>query len=187
LTSNLHIARAARCIQAGGLVAYPTEAVFGLGCLPHDARAVARLLAVKQRSWRKGLLLIGASTDQVTDFAELPEDEPRRRELLASWPGAVTWVLPALPGVPRCITGGRPTVAVRVTDHPLARALCERVGSAIVSTSANVSRRPPLDRVLHVRREFRGAVDYVLPGPLGGLAKPTIIKDGRTGRVLRAA
>lgn len=171
---------------AGGLIAYPTEAVYGLGCLADRGDAVARLLALKHRSWRKGLLLIGATLEQLERFVLLPP-EPRRGEVLASWPGPVTWVLAARPGVPRWISGGRPTVAVRLTAHALARALCERVGHALVSTSANVSSREPLRDPLRVRRQLGGALDYVLAGELGGLTRPTVIKDARTGRVLRQA
>jgi len=186
LISGLHIGRAARTVLAGGVIAYPTEAVFGLGCLPQHREAVERLLAIKQRSWSKGLLLIGADLAQLERFVVLPE-EPRRREILASWPGPVTWVLAARPAVPRWVSGDHATVAVRLTDHPLARALCERIGQALISTSANVHGRPPLKSLLHVRRELGRAVDYVLAGSVGGLQNPTVIKDGRTGRVLRSA
>ena len=169
------------------MIAYPTEAVFGLGCLPVHREAVERLLAIKRRSWRKGLLLIAAAFEQLEPFVVLPEDARRRRQILASWPGPTTWVLEARPGVPRWVSGGRRTVGVRVTAHPLARALCERLGQALVSTSANVSDRQPLTTTLQVRRALGDALDYVLGGAVGGLKKPTQIKDGRTGRVLRAA
>lgn len=187
MTSALAIARAARCVRAGGLIAYPTEAVYGLGCLPDAADTISRLLALKRRSWRKGLLLIGASLEQIAPFAMLPEEGARRREILASWPGPVTWILPARRGVARLLTGGRETLGVRVTDHPTAAALCAAAGSALVSTSANVSTRPPARSALQVRRTLGAGVDWVLAGAVGGLAKPTLIKDGRTGRVLRAA
>jgi L-threonylcarbamoyladenylate synthase len=144
------------------------------------------VLAIKHRSWRKGLLLIASELSQLERFVELPAGM-RRAEILASWPGPVTWVLPARARVPPWISGSRDTVAVRITDHPLARALCARVGHAIVSTSANVSRRPPLRSVRHVRRQLGPAVDYVLAGELGGLDNPTVIKDARTGRILRHA
>ena len=185
MPSKLNVDRAARALLAGGVVAYPTEAVYGLGCLPGRRDAVHRLLAVKRRSWRKGLLLIGANLAQVERFAVLPP-EPRRSEILQTWPGPVTWVLEARPGVPNWITGGRATVAVRVTSHPLSRALCERARGALVSTSANVSDRSPLKEPLKLRRELGRFLDYVLVGDLGGLTKPTAIKDGRTGELLRA-
>jgi L-threonylcarbamoyladenylate synthase len=181
----LRVLRAARVVRGGGVVAYPTEAVFGLGCLPHDRKAVERVLAMKRRSWHKGLIVIGASLEQLERYVVLPP-EPRRREVLASWPGPHTWILDARAGVPRWITGGRASVAVRWTAHPVAAALCLAVGEALVSTSANVSRRPPHRRPLRLRRDFGPLVDYVLAGPLGGDAAPTAIRDGRSGRVLRA-
>jgi L-threonylcarbamoyladenylate synthase len=120
---RLRVAHAARIVRGGGVIAYPTEAVFGLGCSPRDRRAVMRVLAIKRRSWRKGLILIGASLVQLERYVILPP-EPRRSEVLATWPGPHTWVLDALPGAPRWITGGRPSVAVRVTAHPIAAELC---------------------------------------------------------------
>ena len=185
MTSWLAIARAARIVRGGGVIAYPTEAVYGLGCLPRDRRAVLRVLAIKRRSWRKGLILIGAELSQLERYAILPPD-PKRRELLATWPGPHTWVLDAKPDAPRWVTGGRSSVAVRLTAHPIAAELCRAVGDALVSTSANVSRRPPHRRSLLLRRDLGGRIDYVLAGPLGGLAAPTAIRDGRSGRVLRA-
>jgi L-threonylcarbamoyladenylate synthase len=182
--TRLAIRRAARIVRGGGVIAYPTEAVFGLGCSPRDGEAVARVLAIKRRSWRKGLILIGASLEQVQRYVVLPP-EPRRSEVLKSWPGPHTWVLDARAETPRWVTGGRPSVAVRVTAHPLAAELCRAVGDALVSTSANVSRRPPHRRLLALRRDLGRRVDYVLAGPLGGLAAPTPIRDGRSGRQLR--
>ena len=182
--TRLRVARAARIVRAGGVIAYPTEAVFGLGCRPRDRRAVMRVLAIKRRSWRKGLILIGADVKQIERYVVLPP-EPRRGEVLATWPGPNTWVLDARRDAPRWITGGRASVAVRVTAHPLSAELCRAVGEALVSTSANVSRRPPHRRLLKLRRDLGRSVDYVLAGPLGGLASPTAIRDGRTGRVLR--
>ncbi|MBN1241046.1 MAG: L-threonylcarbamoyladenylate synthase [Gammaproteobacteria bacterium] len=184
MTARLHVERAARIVLAGGVVAYPTEAVFGLGCLPEDRAAVERILAIKGRSWRKGLLLIGSDLEQLTRFAIL-DGSPCREEILQSWPGPNTWVLRATPAAPDWITGGRDSVGVRLTAHPIARALCARVGSALVSTSANFSRRRPATRALGVRRALGTGVDYVLPGAVGDLPTPTRIRDGRSGRTLR--
>jgi L-threonylcarbamoyladenylate synthase len=179
------LARAARIVRAGGVIAYPTEAVYGLGCLPRHAAAVERLLKIKRRSARKGLILIAAELEQLTPYVVLPP-EPRLSEVLAGWPGPITWVLDARRGVPRRITGGRASVAVRVTAHPLAAALCRAVGDALVSTSANLSGRPPYVSALKLRRALGRRVDYVLAGPLGGLERPTPIRDGRSGSLVRA-
>jgi len=171
-------------LRAGGLIAYPTEAVYGLGCLPRERAAVARVLLIKRRSWRKGLLLIAADLGQLEPLIRLPE-EPMRSRILATWPGPATWVVRATPAVPAWITGGRDTVAVRVTGHALAAAVCRRAGGALVSTSANVTRRPPHTHLLRLRRDLGRSVDYIVPGPLGDSDRPTAIFDGATGRVLR--
>ena len=183
--SELRTRRAARCLRAGGVVAYPTEAVYGLGCLPDDRNAVARVLRIKRRSWRKGLLLIGADLAQLERYAVL-DASPFIDDILASWPGPHTWVFPAQPRTPAWVTGGRRSVAVRLTAHTIARSLCLHAGGALISTSANLSRRPPLKSALRVRRALGPALDYVLAGPLGGQAAPTAIRDGMSGRVLRA-
>ncbi len=175
---------AARVLLSGGVIAYPTEAVYGLGCLPGEREAIERLLRMKRRSWQKGLALIGAGLEQIEDLIVLPTGSAAQ-DILDSWPGPVTWVLDAQPGIPTWLSGGRGTLAVRVTDHTLARRLCERTGSPLVSTSANRSGRPPLRRLLQVRREFGSEIDFILPGALGGLAQPTTIRDGRTGATLR--
>jgi len=181
----LRIRRAARWVRAGGVVAYPTEAVFGIGCLPGDDAAVTRVLRIKRRSWRKGMLIVGASLEQIDRWAML-ERSPMLDEILASWPGPHTWVVPARPHTSKWLTGGRHTIAVRCTAHPIAAELCRQAGSALVSTSANPSGQPPLVRAADVRRKLGRILDDVLPGPLGGEAAPTRIRDGLTGRVLRA-
>lgn len=177
--------RAARCIAAGGILAYPTEAVFGLGCDPWNRDAVERLLAIKRRPMHKGLILIAADFDQLVPFVE-PLDQERMRAVLASWPGPVTWLLPAREETPLWLRGSHATLAVRVTAHPLAAALCASARSALVSTSANISSRAPARTPLQVRRIFGSRVDQVLAGPCGPRTRPSTIRDGRTGKVIRA-
>ncbi|HEX7966060.1 MAG TPA: Sua5/YciO/YrdC/YwlC family protein [Gammaproteobacteria bacterium] len=177
--------RAVETVKSGGVVAYPTEAVYGLGCDPLEYRAVARIFELKQRDAAKGLILIASRMEQLTPFmAPLPADV--RQKLAASWPGPVTWVVPAAEALPDWLSGGRATLAVRVTAHPIASALCETAGMALVSTSANKSGLPPARTALAVRAQFGARVDAVLPGPVGGLAKPTEIREALTGKVLRA-
>ncbi len=179
-----HIQLACREIARGGVIAYPTEGVYGLGCDPRNLDAVDTLLSLKARSASKGLILLAASLDQLMPFIA-PLSQRLRRELDSTWPGPVTWLLPARQGVADVLTGARPTIAVRVTDHPVARALCEEAGTALVSTSANISGRAPALTAADVRLQFGDALDYVVSGELGGLNGPTEIRDGQTGAILR--
>ena len=171
-------------IWSGGVIAYPTEAVFGLGCDPLNGPAVARILAIKQRAPAKGFILIATDIAQLEPFMQL--DAAMRAQVLQTWPGPVTWVVPASAGVPGWLSGGRDTLAVRVTAHPVARALCEATGLALVSTSANLSGHSPLRSPPAVRRLLGDKVDYVVPGTVGTRKNPTEIRDARTGRILRA-
>lgn len=180
---GFRLRRAARVVVDGGVIAYPTEAVYGLGCDPLRADAVERILALKGRDRAKGLILIAADLGQIADLlAPLPED--RLTEIRATWPGPHTWVWPAAAGTPSWLTGGRDTLAVRITAHPFAAALCRACGP-LVSTSANPSGLPPARSALRVRRWFGGRLDLILSGPLGGLQRPTTIRDARTGTTLR--
>jgi L-threonylcarbamoyladenylate synthase len=177
--------RAVETVRAGGVVAYPTEAVYGLGCDPLEYAAVERILGLKGRAASKGLILIAAGFSQLLPYMA-PLDAALRKKLDESWPGPVTWVVPAAPALPFWLSGGRRTLAVRVTAHPLARALCEAAGMALVSTSANHSGRSPARSSTQVRALFGDSVDYILPGAVGGLNKPTEIREALTGKVLRA-
>jgi L-threonylcarbamoyladenylate synthase len=181
----IRIDRAARIIATGGVVAYPTEAVYGVGCLPLLEDALERIIAIKRRDARKGLIVVAASLAQLEPLAELPGGAIGA-EMRSLWPGAVTWVVPARAGLPGLLTGGRPTIAVRVSAHPVVRALCLRAGSAVVSTSANASGRRPARSALAARRALGRQVDYVLAGPLGESRRPTEIRDAADGRILRS-
>jgi len=183
--NHWHIRQAVRAIDAGGIVAYPTEAVFGLGCDPLNAHALARLLALKGRPVDKGLILIADRFEALAPFLA-PLDAATRRRVEASWPGPVTWLLPARPEVSPLLRGRHDTLAVRVTAHPLAAVLCAAFGGALISTSANPAGRPPARSALAARRYFGAALDGLLNGPLGGSARPTSIRDGRSGSLVRA-
>ncbi len=176
---------AASLLQCGGVVAYPTEAVYGLGCDPLQAAAVARLLVLKNRSVAKGLILLAADYDQVAPYIG-PVSPAVLERCLASWPGPVTWILPADPNTPHWLRGAHDTLAVRVTAHPLASTLCRTVGHPIVSTSANRTGKPPLRSALAVRRTLGESIDGLIHGPLGGASRPTTIRDALTGAVLRS-
>ena len=181
-----HIARALRTLRGGGVLAYPTEGVWGLGCDPWNEQAVRRLLALKGRSESKGLILIAGAVEQVSSLLRALSPV-RLRTVLDTWPGPVTWVVPATPGLPGWLTGGKPGLAVRVSAHTGVAALCAAFGGPIVSTSANPSGRPAALTELAARRYFRQHLDGVLPGPLGTQMGPSEIRDALSGRVLRLA
>jgi len=178
--------RAIYSIRRGGIIAYPTEAVYGLGCDPLNGPAIGRLLRLKGRPADKGLILIAASFRQLRPYIRLL-DEQLMQPILASWPGPNSWLLPAADALPDWLSGGRSSLAVRVTAHPLAAALCRAWGGPLVSTSANPSGRLPARTPLHVRSSFlHGGIDLILHGTTGGtLDRPTCIRDGLTGETLR--
>lgn len=171
-------------LSAGGVIACPTEAVWGLSCAASSERAVQRLLQLKQRDWRKGLILVAAEFEQLLPYVMLPSNNALKRAT-ATWPGPATWIFPAAPEAPLWLTGDQDSIAVRVTAHPVLRALSQRWGGPLVSTSANLSGRPPAMSAGQVHLYFKGRVDLVVPGALGGLAKPTTIRDVTTGHILR--
>jgi L-threonylcarbamoyladenylate synthase len=184
-SGSWNLRRAVRTLRAGGVVAYPTEAVYGLGCDPFNEQAALRVLTIKDRPIHKGLIVIAANFDQLKPLL-LPQPETLMAPVLASWPGSSTWILPAAGHVPVWLTGSGDGIAVRITAHPLAARLCERFGGALVSTSANLSGRPPARNALAVRRALGKRVDYVLTGSTGGDPLPSEIRDARSGRLLRA-
>jgi L-threonylcarbamoyladenylate synthase len=182
--SRLRLRLAARKLRLGGIVAYPTESVWGLGCDPLNAESVDALLTLKGRPASKGFILIAAAFAQIEPYLDLPSPDMRGR-LLASWPGPVTWIVPAARKVPRWLRGRRDTLAVRVTAHPTASALCQVFGGAIVSTSANPSGKRPARTLAETRRYFTGTPLSFMPGPTGGLTQPTAIFDARSGARMR--
>ena len=177
-----HLSQAVRTVRDGGVLAYPTEAVWGLGCDPANRDAVHRILDIKQRPEHKGMILIGASLAQFEGWI-MPLSDNDLEQVQATWPGPVTWVLPCYPHVPVWLRGQHESIAVRITDHPLVRALCEPTGP-LVSTSANPAGKEPARSVLRVRQYFPHGVDHILPGTLGGRSQPSTIRT-LTGQQLR--
>jgi L-threonylcarbamoyladenylate synthase len=184
MAGSLAIRRAGSVIRAGGVVGYPTEAVWGFGCDPLSAEAVARILALKERPASMGLILIAADFRQLEPWLE-PVSRVVQARISATWPGPVTWVLPAQAWVPDWLRGGRGSLAVRVTSHAQSAALCRATGFAIVSTSANRSGRPPARTGVQVRRWFGDELDLILGGATGGLERPSEIRDALSGRPIR--
>lgn len=172
-------------LLAGGVVAYPTEGVWGLGCDPWNADAVGRILAIKERPVDKGLIIIAAGYEQLAPFlAPLSSDLVYR--LTERWPGPFTWVVEHNGSLPDWVTGNRPTIAVRVPGHPIARALCRHAGIPLVSTSANRSGRSALTDRLQVGLKLGAELDGIAPGKTFPGAQPSQIRDLLTGELFRA-
>lgn len=177
---------AAHVIRHGGVIAYPTETVWGLGCDPFNEQAVRRLLSLKNREQEKGLILItgemahldplfeGLSADLKTRFIE-PRAEP------------TTWLVPDTQDlVPDFVKGRFSAVATRLTTYPIVSRLTHYFGGPIISTSANKAGKAPAADVFKLRQVFGSDLDYILPAPLGGFSKPSTIRDLNTGEVVRA-
>jgi len=165
----LSCADAATAVKAGKLIAYPTEAIYGLGCDPRNQEALAHLLKLKSRASDKGLIVIASNTTQLDPFID--KQNPALLERASdSWPGPVTWIMP---------------IAVRVSAHPVVRELCDQCGHALVSTSANISGELPLADADAITEAFASSIAGVVKGALGGLASATSIFDATTGVQLR--
>lgn len=180
------IQRAADLMWNGGIIAYPTEAVWGLGCAPDNADAVYKLLMLKKRDIEKGLILVAADEDMLAPYLA-PLSSEQRATLSASWPGPNTWLIPDVNDlVPEWIKGQYSSVAFRVTANPLVAGLCRAYGGPIVSTSANPQGLAPAMHQWKVRRYFGDNLSMITPGAVGGNAKPSVIRDLLTGQTIRA-
>lgn len=180
---QLHCAR--RTLLQGGVIAYPTEAVWGLGCDPWDVQAVDRILDLKRRPMEKGVILVASSIEQVRFLLD-PLPVELQREAEKHWPGPVTCLLPDVERqIPEWVRGRHSSIAVRVSDHPVVRALCDAAGMPLVSTSCNPAGRQPARSIWQVRRYFGDELDWIVPGDLGGSRQPSRILDIVSGRQLR--
>ncbi|CAA9334181.1 MAG: Threonylcarbamoyl-AMP synthase [uncultured Lysobacter sp.] len=179
-------ADACTLLRRGGVIGYPTEAVWGVGCDPMDEAAVQRLLRLKQRPVEKGLILVAACVEQLDGLLAWDALSSAQQDVVrTSWPGPNTWIVPATSRVPHWITGTHAGVAVRVSAHPVVIALCERFGGVLVSTSANPAGAPPPVELDDFDAALRAALDGLVAGRTGDLARPTAIRDARTGEALR--
>ena len=186
MADGVDIGQAIATVRNGGVIAYPTEGVWGLGCDPRNESAVMRLLALKQREVAKGLILIAANEAQLADYIDLAALAADARDAIrASWPGPNTWIVPASTLAPRWITGAHDGIAVRVTAHPVVIALCDGFGHALVSTSANLASAPSPRSRTELDPQVLAGVDAVTTGETSGLAQATTIRDARNGQILR--
>ncbi len=168
--------------KKGVIIAYPTEAIYGLGCDPDNKKAVKRLLKIKQRPIHKGLILVAADFSQVQKYLK-PLSEAQKK--LTS-PSAISYIFPARKSAPKWLTGDFDSLAIRISKHPLVRELCLELDSALVSSSANISGHPPAKTSEEVLENLGGKIDVILRGQIGDSQKPSIIRDSISGQIIRS-
>jgi L-threonylcarbamoyladenylate synthase len=186
LISHLKIQQAALVLRSGGLVAYPTEAVWGLGCDPQNSRAIRRILTIKGRAIEKGLILVAASVEQFAPYLAGLSDADINK-FSADRPVPTTWLVPDNGFAHPLVRGKHHSVALRVSAHPIVSALCAAYGGPIVSTSANFNGEMPRLWSWQIIRQMGRQLDYVLPGDLGSANKPSQIRDLLSDQILRPA
>lgn len=178
------IQKAVAHLKNGEIIAYPTEGVYGFGCDPFNPDAIGQLLQIKHRSIDKGFILVASTWEQIEPYI-MPIAPHLLTKVRQTWPGPVTWIFPAQPNVPSWITGKHTGIAVRVSDHPIVRALCDEFGEPIASTSANIEGSPPAREYRTIELSFGDQLAFIVKGQVGGRQGPTEIRDAITGEVIR--
>jgi L-threonylcarbamoyladenylate synthase len=181
-SETIHLQQAIASLKAGGVIAYPTEGVWGLGCLWTDEAAINEILRLKQRPLEKGMIVLCSQLSDIEPFL-LPLVEKDIVQIKQDYPHPVTWILPCKLSVPESVRGKHSSIAVRFSRHPQVHALCSQVGP-IISTSANPSGIAAAMSDLDVCEYFQNQLSYILPGELGGYSKPSEIRtlDGQRVR-----
>ena len=186
--SEIALSNALNVLQHQGVIAYPTESVFGLGCDPDCQPAIEKILQIKKRPAHKGLILIAANIEQLTNYADFSSLTTQQLAAIKkTWPGPFTWVIPAKRNLCKLISGDFDSVAVRVSAHPVVQQLCTQFGKPIISTSANLSGLEPCTTSRQVRAMFASQplLETVIDAPVSGLSAPSQIHDARSGKRLR--
>lgn len=175
MASREAVRHAIEVLRQGGVVAFPTDTLYGLAADPRSVEAVERLFAIKGRDAGHAVPLIAASGEQASQAAVF--DDRATRVASAFWPGPLSIVLPAREGIRAEILGAGRSVAVRVPAHPVARALCEAFGFCVTATSANISGQPPTASPQVVANTLGALVDYVLDDGESPGGRPSTIVD----------
>ena len=183
MASAFAIRHAVHCVRRGGIIAYPTETVYGLGCDPLCAGAVARINRLKGRDARKGLILLASRLEQLDALIDV--NDRSQRAAIVSTRDPTSWVVPAKAAAPPWITGGRNTLAIRISTHPVVMQLCDTLGHALVSTSANPAGRKPALDALQLHRYFESVVDAILVSHHNCSGRPSTIRNLQSGQLLR--
>ncbi|GIU34928.1 threonylcarbamoyl-AMP synthase [Shewanella schlegeliana] len=176
----------AALVEKGGVIAYPTEAVYGLGCDPDNDDAINQLLLIKQRPWQKGLILVAGDYRQLQPYID--ESQLTAEQLAfaqSKWPGPFTFIMPIKPGLSKLLCGTFDSIAVRVTDHGGVKALCDAINKPVVSTSANLSGQEPALTPATIKEQFEGMIAALVVGELGSQTAPSTIIDAKSGNIIR--
>lgn len=183
------IDQAVKVLQRGGVIAYPTEAVYGLGCDPKNLVAITKLLKLKQREKEKGLILVAENFEQLKPYLQ-PLEKEIEKKILDSWhdsKSAITWLVPVNETTSDYLKGQFDTLAVRVSHHPVVKALCDKFKGAIVSTSANISTQEAARTSHQVKDIFENKIDLIIDGETDFNAQPSEIRDALTNKIIRTA
>jgi len=184
----INLSNALNALRNQGVIAYPTESVFGLGCDPDCRQAIEKVLQIKKRPAYKGLILIAADIAQLQNYADFSSlNSTQLSAIKESWPGPVTWVIAAQKNLSPLISGDFDSVAVRVSDHPVVQQLCREFCKPLISTSANLSGLPPCTTSRQVRSMFsrQALLESIVDAPVSGLSAPSQIYNGYSGKRLR--
>ena len=183
MISPWHYRLASKIIHRGGIIAYPTEAVYGLGCDPLNYHAVEKICQLKNRSLDQGLILIAANVEQVQPYTDCTHAQLNK--LTTKKNAQLTWLVPANPHCPGWVTGQHDSIAIRFTNHPIAKKLCKYTKHALISTSANRSGQEPARNALRVKQIFTNELDWILHAEVGAHSRPTEIRDYNSGDIIR--
>jgi L-threonylcarbamoyladenylate synthase len=186
--THYNLSDAITALHTQGVIAYPTESVFGLGCDPDCDVAIQKILDLKQRPAHKGLILIAANIEQLQQYADFSSLSTEQLDnIKTTWPGPFTWVVPVQPSLSKLVSGDFNSIAVRVTEHPVVQALCIAFGKPIISTSANLSGEQACTTTFQVEQMFMNnpLLDCIIDQPVTGLENPSQIHDAITGKRLR--
>jgi L-threonylcarbamoyladenylate synthase len=188
MMTNFELSHALNALRTQGVIAYPTESVFGLGCDPDYDSAIQKILDLKQRPSHKGLILIAANIEQLKKYADFSSlNATQLKAIHNSWPGPFTWVLPAQKKLSKLISGDFDSVAVRVSAHPVVQQLCAEFGKPIISTSANLSGLEACVNATQVKQMFtkQSLLNTIIEADVSGLNNPSQIHHAITGQRLR--
>jgi L-threonylcarbamoyladenylate synthase len=173
----------ANTLKQSGVIAYPTESVYGLGCDPQQLVALQRLITIKKRAIDKGLIILVSRIEQALPFIQ-PLTQEQLLQISKKQPRATTWLVPRKSTLSELLCGQHKKIAIRLTQHPIAKAICDYSDKALVSTSCNISGKPAIKQTTVVRNKMIGRVDQIVAGQCGGQA-PSQIIDLLTGKIIR--